>query len=430
MNSVDVLKLGVDALKEELQRRRLDTRGPRTELTKRLQDALEGEASAEETDEEWDDYSEAEVKVVVKEEEEEEECEPVPVTVTVTDPRCRLEEGRPPPASRKRALEEGPGRGAHCEKLQHKRTPPQLLDLDSGDWTYGTRKPNFTESETRVLMEEILRNRHTLFSPDSWRPPPQERQRCWGEIREAVNAVSEVSREVKELKRRSQILKKKMKDRLGGEQDGRELRLCGWEESIVGFLKDEVTECGFGSLTGSQARPPSDTDSAPERLYVESSSLSPCLPESFQPLTFINEGGKVLPTVCSPKPAALSPGPTHRQPETKPEAPSGGKQAEVASIPTGVPLTKQPPAPEEPPRAAEALGSQATLMREWREQQTQHVALLGSLSQQVCSAVQHIADMANTFKSMAAVAQSVLSLASNTEATQQQEETDDKPRQT
>ncbi|MGH0183270.1 UNVERIFIED_CONTAM: hypothetical protein FKN15_011424 [Acipenser sinensis] len=309
MNSVDVLKLGVDALKEELQRRRLDTRGPRTELTKRLQDALEGEASAEETDEEWDDYSEAEVKVVVKEEEEEEECEPVPVM----DPRCRLEEGRPPPVSRKRALEEGPGRGAHCEKLQHKRTPPQLLDLDSGDWTYGTRKPNFTESETRVLVEEILRNRHTLFSPDSWRPPPQERQRCWGEIREAVNAVSEVSREVKELKRRWQILKKKMKDRLGGEQDGRELRLCGWEESIVGFLKDEE-------------------------------------------------------------------------------------------------------------------------LREWREQQTQHVALLGSLSQQVCSAVQHIADMANTFKSMAAsmaaVAQSVLSLASNTEATQQQEETDDKPRQT
>lgn len=95
-----------------------------------------------------------------------------------------------------------------------------------------------------------MRNRHTLFSPDSWRPPPQERQRCWGEIREAVNAVSEVSREVKELKRRWQILKKKMKDRLGGEQDGRELRLCGWEESIVGFLKDEVTECGFGSLTG------------------------------------------------------------------------------------------------------------------------------------------------------------------------------------
>lgn len=56
--SVDVKKLKVNELKEELQRRGLDTRGLKADLVERLKAALEAEAQADASEEglQDDDY--------------------------------------------------------------------------------------------------------------------------------------------------------------------------------------------------------------------------------------------------------------------------------------------------------------------------------------------------------------------------------------
>ncbi|XP_030070106.1 uncharacterized protein LOC115477393 isoform X2 [Microcaecilia unicolor] len=71
------------------------------------------------------------------------------------------------------------------------------------------RKANFNEAETQVLIEQVLKHEHILFTAGSHRASPGQKRRIWEYIMDKVNLVAACPREVEDLKKRWRDLKRR-----------------------------------------------------------------------------------------------------------------------------------------------------------------------------------------------------------------------------
>ena len=93
------------------------------------------------------------------------------------------------------------------------------MEGDSGleKFTVGpnkARKPNWTENEVILLLEEYSKRRHYMKPKFGTMVPMAERQKCWSEIADLINASEGMNgcyRSVKEVQKKWENLSNRMR---------------------------------------------------------------------------------------------------------------------------------------------------------------------------------------------------------------------------
>ena len=118
-----------------------------------------------------------------------------------------------------------------------------------------SRKANFSNAETRVLLEEVGLEKTTISSCFSNEVSNSKKRAIWAEIQVKVNSCGVAHRSVADLKEKWGALKRSVKDRSKDQKvtgGGRPLPTVDFEDVIVGIIGEESPI--FDGLNGKLAQ--------------------------------------------------------------------------------------------------------------------------------------------------------------------------------